>query len=160
MPAKPPTPPPAAALECAREVLGTMPVMMASLRCEMRRDEEVPLTMMQFHTLTFLERHGRASLSQLAGHLGLGLPAASKIVDGLVHLGRVERQADPQDRRRLSLGLSAPGQHALEETRRRAEGHLARFLTPLAPADRQRLVAAMRSLRDLFPTEPPPRPTP
>ena len=68
----------------ARELLDVVPVIMRTIRTEMRsppgeRSDRaiVPYPM-------FIERHPGVSLQELAGHLGLTSPSVCKIVDGLV----------------------------------------------------------------------------
>lgn len=152
-PAQPnPSPLPEPAHQCAVEILETMPVIMGSLRQELRGNLGNGLTMPQFRVLAFLgRRKAAASLSQVAQHLGLGAPSASKMADGMVNAGWIERRSDSGDRRRISLVLSAAGNEALQATRERAQKHLAGMLAPLSAAERTRLVKAMRSLRPLFP---------
>ena len=41
--------------------------------------------MAQFRTLAFVDANQGASLSEVAGHIGLGLPSMSKLVDALVN---------------------------------------------------------------------------
>lgn len=143
---KKPTP----ALECAVEFLEVLPLIMGSLQCEMRHDPATTLTMGQFRTLVFLSRDGTSSVSQLADFLGLGLPATSKIADGMVASGMVNRRGDPSDRRRVLLEISSAGRNELLATRAIAHNHLANMLTPLSESDRTRLLETIRSLRPLF----------
>jgi DNA-binding MarR family transcriptional regulator len=54
-----------------------------------------------------------ATLNQVAAAVGRGAPAISRAVDTLVRAGLVDRQADPDNRRRLALRLSEAGRAAL-----------------------------------------------
>ena len=139
------------ALECAVAFLDVIPVIMGSLHCELRRDPATVLTHGQLRTLVFLDRFTAASLSQIADFLGLGLPATSKIVEGLVAGGTISRRVDPEDRRRVVLELSPLGSKELHAARGLCEKHLAKMLAPLAPSERERVVEAMHALRALFP---------
>jgi len=141
---------PEPALECAVEFLEVLPLIMGSLHCELRHDPATTLTMAQFRTLSFLSRHGTASVSQIADFLGLGLPATSKIIDGLVTSGAISRRGDPADRRRVLLEITNPGRNELLATRAITHNHLAELLSPLSEADRARLLDALRSLRPIF----------
>ena len=138
------------ALECAVEFLEVLPLVMGSLQCELRRDPATKLTMVQFRTLAFLQRHGTASVSRIADFLGLGLPATSKVIDGLVASGAMTRHGDPSDRRRVLLEISSTGRNELLATRAITHNHLANMLSPLSPPDRARLLEAMHSLRPIF----------
>ena len=52
---------------------------------------------------------GSSASSALAGRLAVSPPSVTAVVDGLVGRGLVERQADPADRRRLTLLLTPAG---------------------------------------------------
>jgi len=147
---QPPEKKPEPALECAVEFLEVLPLIMGSLHCELRHDPATTLTMAQFRTLSFLSRHGTASVSQIADFLGLGLPATSKIIDGLFTSGTVSRRGDPADRRRVLLEISNTGRNELLATRAITHNHLAELLSPLSETDRARLLDALRSLRPIF----------
>lgn len=141
---------PEPALECAVEFLEVLPLIMGSLHCELRRDSATTLTMAQFRTLSFLSHHGTASVSQIADFLGLGLPATSKIIDGLVTAKAINRRGDPVDRRRVLLEISSLGQSELLATRAISHNHLANLLAPLSEENRVKLLEALRALRPLF----------
>lgn len=147
---QPPEKKPEPALECAVEFLEVLPLIMGSLQCELRHDPATTLTMVQFRTLAFLSKTGTASVSQIADFLGLGLPATSKIIDGLVTSGAVTRRGDPSDRRRVLLEISNTGRNELLATRAITHSHLAELLAPLSEADRACLLDALRALRPIF----------
>ena len=54
-----------------------------------------------------------ATLNQIATAVNRGAPAISRAIDGLVRAGLVDRQPDPDNRRRLALRLSEAGRAAL-----------------------------------------------
>lgn len=54
-----------------------------------------------------------ATLNQVAAAVKRGAPAISRAVDTLVRAGLVERQADPDNRRRLALRLTPSGREAV-----------------------------------------------
>ena len=142
---------PDSALECAVALLEVIPTLMGALRCEVRHDPGITLTMPQFRALALLERIKPVFVSQIAEHLGLGLPATSKIVDALVMTGAINRKPDPGDRRRVLLEISAAGEDALRSTRLAAQRQLAKLLTPLPLSDRIRLKDAMNALGLILP---------
>ncbi|HEY8592863.1 MAG TPA: MarR family transcriptional regulator [Sphingomicrobium sp.] len=55
-----------------------------------------------------------ATLNDVAKAVGRGAPAVSRSVDSLVRAGLVERTADPGNRRRLALRLTAAGRDRLQ----------------------------------------------
>jgi DNA-binding MarR family transcriptional regulator len=57
-----------------------------------------------------------ATLNEVAGEVGRGAPAVSRSVDTLVRAGLVERQPDPDNRRRLALRLSSSGRDEISRS--------------------------------------------
>jgi DNA-binding MarR family transcriptional regulator len=55
---------------------------------------------------------GEAPLSEIIGSLGVSKQAAGQLVDTLVLRGYLERQIDPDDRRRLTVTLTEHGRAA------------------------------------------------
>ena len=76
---------------CANQVLATMPYLMRFVRTRMRSQRH-GLSVPQFRTLIYIQHSDRANLSSLADHLGLSLPAVSRLVGGLVRRGLVNRE--------------------------------------------------------------------
>ena len=54
-----------------------------------------------------------ATLNQIAANVKRGAPAVSRAIDTLVRAGLVDRQADPDNRRRLALKLTEAGRQRL-----------------------------------------------
>ncbi|HEY0628161.1 MAG TPA: MarR family winged helix-turn-helix transcriptional regulator [Sphingomicrobium sp.] len=54
------------------------------------------------------------TLNQVAAKVRRGAPAVSRAVDALVRAGLVDRQPDPNNRRRLQLRLTGAGQEQLD----------------------------------------------
>lgn len=133
--------------ECANEVLEVVPLMMRLIRSQMRSHRTPDLSVPQFRALAFLERHEGASLSDVAGHMGLSLPSMSKLIDGLVTRGLVARQTSFNDRRCLTLALTASGRSTLEVARQGAVSYLKEQVATLSPAERAIIVQAMQILR-------------
>lgn len=57
-----------------------------------------------------------ATLNEVSASVGRGAPAVSRSVETLVRAGLVERQADPNNRRRLALRLTEAGRGQLATT--------------------------------------------
>jgi DNA-binding MarR family transcriptional regulator len=53
------------------------------------------------------------TLNQVAAKVKRGAPAISRAIDALVRAGLVDRQADPENRRRLQLRLTDEGRSSL-----------------------------------------------
>ena len=136
--------------DCAHEILEAVPLVMRAIRAEMRSHRGAGLSVAQFRVLAFLNRNEGPSLTDLAEHLGLGLPSASTLVDGLVERRLIHRRVDPSDRRCLVLALTAEGVSIFTGARSAAQESLARALSRLTPTRRAGLAQAMRDLTALF----------
>ena len=63
--------------------------------------------------LTHLAVTGPLTVSEAAVHLGRAQSVVSEIVDGLARKGLLERERDPDDRRRTLVWLTGEGQEVL-----------------------------------------------
>ena len=134
---------------CAAEILETAPLLFRFIRAEMRRHRG-GATVPQFRAMLFLDRTPAATVSALAQFLGLSLPTASRLAEGLGRRGFLARKIQPGDRRRAALALLPRGRRALESARRATQRKIAAATAPLAPDDCAAIRAALRRLRDLF----------
>ena len=135
---------------CAQEILDVVPIVMRSIRAELRRHRTADLSIPQFRTLAFIDRNADASLSDVAEHIGLTLPSMSKIVEGLVVRKFVTRQTARDDRRRMTLALTARGLTALQASRDATRACLAEDLAGLTERQRETITQAMEILRPVF----------
>ena len=136
--------------ECARAVLDVVPLVMRTIRSEMRSHRVPGLSVPQFRALVYLSRREGPSLSDVADHLGLTAPSTSVMVDGLVSRGLVARQVHPGDRRRVTLALTPTGRAAMESAYKMTESRLAERLAELQEPERTMIVEAMRILVPVF----------
>jgi DNA-binding MarR family transcriptional regulator len=136
--------------ECAGHILETVPLVMRTIRNEMRSHRGSDLSVPQFRVLVYLNRHEGASLSDMAEHMGLTLPSMSKMVDGLVSRRLVNRRMDPDDRRRVTLAPTALGRTEMQAAYKATESRLAERLEMLAASERRTILKAMESLKSIF----------
>ncbi len=135
--------------DCSAQLLDVVPLIMRRIRHEMRRHSMPGLSVAQFRTLLYLQRHPGTSLSEVADFLGLSMPSASKLVDRLVTDGAVSRRI-AQDRRRISLSPTERGQTALDLARLEARDQLADSLKELSPEDLATVSSALEILDKAF----------
>ncbi len=140
--------------ECARYLLETVPALMRVIRKEMRSHRESGLSVPQFRVLIYLDRRDGASLSEVAEHLGLSLPATSKMIDVLVSRGLVSRRGDHADRRRVVLAPTELGRSSTLAAREATQSRLAERLALLAPPDLANVAAALSALGSIFSSDP------
>jgi DNA-binding MarR family transcriptional regulator len=135
---------------CAAELLETVPALMRFIRAQMRSHRGPDLSVPQFRTLVFLDRRRNASLSALAEYLGLSLPAASRLVEGLIRRNLVTRRIPPENRRRVALSLRAWGEKTVRAAQQATERQLAEVLAASPGRELAAIERALRRLREEF----------
>lgn len=90
--------------EEAIELLPTLLRLYKSSICVPGELTSVPFG--QIRIMSHLYQHGRSSVSEVAGGIGVSLATASELVDRLVENGWVEKRPNPADRRQVQLWLS------------------------------------------------------
>jgi DNA-binding MarR family transcriptional regulator len=137
-------------LEGASLLMEVVPRVMRRIRMEMRSHRAPGLTVPQLRTLIYIYQNEGASLSEAAEHIGLKLPSMSKTVDALVDRKLVIRRVVADDRRYVSLRLSAHGLAELRRTRRMTEARLAEALGLLPSEQQANVVEALKMLGQVF----------
>jgi DNA-binding MarR family transcriptional regulator len=131
-------------------LVDVIPMVMRSIRANMRGSRAPDLSVPQLRTLTFLSARPGAHLSEVAEHVGIGLPSMSKLVDALVERGLVSRQNARHDRRRVVLLLTGDGAALLDTARRGTIALVAERLQGLSGDNLAVIATAMASLRAAF----------
>jgi DNA-binding MarR family transcriptional regulator len=124
----------------SRVVIATAVRAVASVR----RD----LTLSQLRVLVVLDERGPTHLSDVADTLGVNPSTASRACDRLVGAGLVTRRSDPEDGRRIALSLSTTGRRLVRRILAARERLLADIVARMDTADRERLMAALRSFNE------------
>jgi len=114
----------------AAAFLDAIPRLMCQLRNELA-DSGSGLTVAQFRCLKMVQRSTDVSLGELADANGVSAPAMSKLVEGLVEAGLLERRASTDDRRRVELTVTSAGRRRLDTVGERLKGRLAAQLSTL-----------------------------
>lgn len=122
-------------------------LVMRLVRSEFRRSRPAGLTVTQLRALAFLQGNPRASLSDLAEHLGLGAPTCSKLVAALVRRGLVRRTRQPDDRRRHALSLTPRGARDVRAGLAAGRDLLAARVAHVPDVERAAIVRGARLLR-------------
>lgn len=133
--------------ECAGLVMETVPVLMRTIKREMRQQRPEELSLPQFRTLSLLQRHPGLSLSQLTARLDITLASTSKLIDVLAKHGLVTRETSPTDRRKIVLLLTEHGRATLDAVWLATQARLSEMLAPLCPGDLAAVAQALRALQ-------------
>ena len=105
--------------------------------------DELGLSFSQVKMLFLLEDGGEHSVKEIAGHLVLSLPAASRAVDGLVERGFVTRRESAEDRRSRIVALSGSGHTVVAAMLRARLATLDTFVATIAPEEQSALLTAL-----------------
>jgi DNA-binding MarR family transcriptional regulator len=136
-------------IDCSARLIEVVPLIMKRIRGELRSRTMPGLNVPQFRTLTYLRRHPEASLSDVAGHLGLTPPTVSKMIQKLVEQEIIMRHTS-SDRRRVCLSLSEEGIAALKKAREETLRQLAENLKTLSEEELTTLSSALEVLGRVF----------
>jgi MarR family transcriptional regulator, lower aerobic nicotinate degradation pathway regulator len=102
----------------------------------------------EFAVLAALEEYGALSQADIGRRLGLDRNDVNGVLGRLESHQRVDRQADPANRRRNIVTLTAAGRRHLAELQRHADAVQDELLAGLDPVERQQLQALLAKLLD------------
>jgi len=108
--------------------------------------EEEGLHPYHFAILLALDQGSHETQGSIADALGYGRGQLVGLLDELEERGLVERQRDPNDRRRHLVELTADGKRTLRRLRALARALEDDFLEPLSDAERDKLQALLLKL--------------
>jgi DNA-binding MarR family transcriptional regulator len=126
-------------------------VAVGQLVRRLRSENLFPLT--QTWVLGRLDREGPASVSELAQALRVRPQSMAQTVGDLEAEAMVERNPDPDDRRRAIVSLTAAGQARIEADRAAREGWLVKALDELPDEDRETIERSVEILNRLAETD-------
>ena len=110
--------------------------------------KEHGLSMPQVATLQYLQAEEPRTVSAIASHLNLTMPATSHLVERLVRKGLVGRAENACDRRQKQVSLSAQGRRLVAEIHARAAAVLDALLSDVSPAKRAAMATAVHAVVD------------
>jgi DNA-binding MarR family transcriptional regulator len=135
---------------CADAVLNVAPPVVRAIRKMMREHRLPELSVPQFRAMALLSFCSDASLSTVADYIGSSLPAASRMIDGLVAKNLIARKQCCKDRRQVSLELTPVGREAFLESRKATREQLTQRLSGLSAEKKEAVIEAMRLLGEVF----------
>lgn len=136
--------------KCAAMIMDTVPLIIRSIRADMRKIGATTLSVSQFRTLAFLDRNPGSSLSDLAEHLGITSATASATVERLVQQNYVQREHHPHERRKIALKLTATGNQHLQQARSQTRCQIAALLDSLTQEQMLQVEASLLLLKQIF----------
>lgn len=107
-------------------------------------------TFSQMRAMGFVVDHPGCTMGELAQALGIGLSAATGLIDRLVQHGFMEREADANDRRIVRIYPSEIGEKARQQWRSQRTQRLQDALKLLSPEERQQVAIGLELLRKVL----------
>ena len=104
------------------------------------------MTMAQMRALMVVGYEPGCTMGELASRLGIGVSAATGLVDRLVERDVLERESDPADRRVVRVRMSPAGIRAGQEFHAAQILHTAAALSALSDRDIRRVAEATNLL--------------
>jgi DNA-binding MarR family transcriptional regulator len=115
--------------------------------------DEFGLRFVDFSVLRVVQLAGELTPSELAELTLRSTGGMTQIVDRLVKQGLVLRTPDPNDRRKVVIGLTPKGRRLTDKAQRAYARERARVLGPLSEAELQEIDTAVRRLLELLSDE-------
>lgn len=135
--------------KCAELILETTPRVMRAMRTEVAQYLGSGTTLPQFRVLSHLNR-GSQCLSDLAARQHVSLATMSKIVTGLVDRGYVERLPEGNDRRFITLQLTASGQRFFDKVHAHTREKISERIDSLSHEEHEQINTGIQLLGSVF----------
>jgi DNA-binding MarR family transcriptional regulator len=104
------------------------------------------VSLAQCHLLLEVEARGRTRVTELAQILDLDKSTLSRAVDGMCRAGLLNRETDPENRRRHVISLTQKGKAKADTVNRRCDASYNRLLDFIPPGKRASVVESVALL--------------
>jgi DNA-binding MarR family transcriptional regulator len=109
---------------------------------------EDTITLPQFRLLVVLHTRGPLKHSMLAEHLGVTPSTASRMVDRLVAVDMVRRDASPNSRREIMVELTEEGRRVVRQVTARRRKEIAKIVAKIPEDTRRGMVDALNAFAE------------
>ena len=131
-------------------MLDVIPLVMRTIRRQMRGGRMPELTIPQFRTLMFVHRERVVTLSEAAEFMGLTLPSMSRMVEGLVSRQLMRRSAQENDRRKLALEVTESGRAMVVMAERLAHEKMVGLLSAASSEQLLAMTQGLQMIENVF----------
>ncbi|MDZ7317336.1 MAG: MarR family winged helix-turn-helix transcriptional regulator [candidate division KSB1 bacterium] len=124
---------------------------MHSLHClagKIMKSSAIPLA--QYRLLMLLREKGALTVGEISTFLGIAQSTASELCSRALESGRLQRQIDQNDARKVVFSLSDSARKLLRARRRQMEKIYHTVLDNLSPEQQQQLVTAFETIAQLL----------
>jgi Transcriptional regulators len=105
-----------------------------------------PVSMLHFKIVCFVGARGQTTMKDLAVFLGVTAPSATVLVNRLVRSGELKRIASQDDRRSVSVKLTALGRRTMRRDRRALVSRMGSILSCLSASEVDKLTVILKNL--------------
>ena len=116
--------------------------------CARANSSELKIGIPQYGVLRHFERDGPGCIVDITGNAFASKQTLSQLIDGLVANGLLRRSADPSDRRKVEVSITADGRDSLLKFEAVQVGLLKRLLADITDAELQKLAQGLESLNE------------
>ncbi len=106
------------------------------------------LSVAEWRTMAVLGNHQPLTASDVVQRSSIDKVSVSRAIQALLKRGFLERQTDPDDRRRVNLQLTIEGQAAFDDLVPRVQALEQQLLGSLSEEEQQTLLALMQKVRN------------
>ncbi|UCB43132.1 MAG: MarR family transcriptional regulator, partial [Dehalococcoidales bacterium] len=103
-----------------------------------------------FEIMRTLEEAGTLHVTEIGERLQIPKPQMTHLIDKLVSLDMVERQADVRDRRIINIALTSKSKTLLKKHKKMIESAIKETLSSLTDKELAELSTSLRKLRDIL----------
>jgi DNA-binding MarR family transcriptional regulator len=111
---------------------------------------EEDISLPHFEIMKVVKETGMLHIAEIGERLQIPKPQMTHLIDRLVNLGIVERQADTADRRIINIVLTEKGRRMVEDNDRLIRDGVKEKLSRVTSEELQDLSVSLRRLRDIL----------
>ena len=104
------------------------------------------LSLVQLQTLLYVNDHKKLQMRQIAEHFSIEMPTATSLLNRLVELNLVSRQADTKDRRVVRVALTKKGEETLIQAMEQRSKKIEFMLSYLTEGDKEEFLRILTSI--------------
>ena len=113
-------------------------------------DMEANISHLNFEIIKLLKEEGTLHVAEIGQRLHIAKAQMTKLIDRLVDLNIVIREADTCDRRTVNISLSDYGRQIMEENRQRIINDIREAIANLSDDDIESLSDSLRKLKEIL----------
>ena len=133
-----------------KKIIETFPYFLHTLMNDFPfHESELPLNKTQQKTLHIIHYHKNVTMGTICRHMNMEKGSITSVVDALIDMKLIQRERDPQDRRRVNISLTENGAAFVRRFEIRMGKHIQSKIERLSEQDQKRFFKAVDDLHDI-----------